>query len=152
MLTFLFFACDGEKGFAEVEADVEMAQQYRDDFSDFATWEQDLRWEGVQRSQSAHGASVQIWLNDLAMSALESSEAYPDGSAIMKEGYVDEEGTQRKALTLMVKKDGYAPATGDWFWASYSSNDEVQVAGNPEFCVSCHSASSFDYVLFVDEE
>mgnify|MGYP001490105525 CR=1 FL=1 len=148
MLTFFLYACSFNDG----DANIGLAQMYIEKFSDFEAWSQDPLWEGIQPSQSAHGTAVQIWLNDLAILALESGEVYPDGAAIMKEGYVDEEGMQRKALTLMVKREGFAPDTGDWFWASYSDTDEVQMAGTPEMCVSCHAASSSDYVLFVEEE
>ena len=150
MLAFFIVACLTKES-REVEPYTVLAQQYLDEFSDFETWEQDSQWEGIQPSQSAHGASVQIWLNDLAMYALEHGEDYPDGAAIMKEGYVDEEGTQRKALTIMVKREAFAPDTGDWFWAVYSHTDEVQMAGSLDYCVSCHSASS-NYVLFVKED
>ena len=152
MLTFFLFACATKEDFSQESPDVILAREYLEEFSDFETWAQDPLWEGVHPSQSAHGAAVQIWLNDLAIASLENGEPYPDGAAIIKEGYVDEEGSQRKALTLMVKQEGFAPESGDWFWASYSDTDEVQTAGSPEFCVSCHAASSSDYVLFVEEE
>ena len=152
MLTYLLLACASDGDSFSEDPNIELAQTYLEEFSDFETWAQDAQWEGVLPSQSAHGSSVQIWLNNLAMDALENGEAYPDGAAIMKEGYVDEAGEQRKALTLMVKREGFAPDTGDWFWASYSDTDEVQLAGTPDYCVSCHGASSSDYVLFVEEE
>ena len=152
MLNYVIIACATESGSLEGDANIGLAQMYLEEFSDFKSWEQDDLWEGVQPSQSAHGLSVQIWLNGLAMDALENEEPYPIGSAIMKEGYVDEAGSQRKALTLMVKREEYEPDSGNWFWASYSDTNDVQMAGSPEYCVSCHSASSSDYVLFTEEE
>ena len=151
MIFFLMMACSEDKSSFGEDSDTEQAVFYQEEFSSYETWEQATEWEGVHSSQSAHGSSVQIWLNDLAITALEEETPYPDGAAIIKEGYVDEAGTQLNALTLMVKQEGYASDSGDWFWASYSSSGEVQQAGTPEFCVSCHSASSSDYVLFVEE-
>ena len=146
MLGFFIFACSTTD---QADPHIVLARNYLEEFSDFETWEQDSSWEGVQPSQSAHGPAVQIWLNELAMTALRNGHAYPDGAAIFKEGYVDEEGTQRKALTIMVKKEDFAPDTGDWFWAVYSNTDDVEMAGAPEYCLSCHAASS-DYVLFIE--
>ncbi|MAA79751.1 MAG: hypothetical protein CL916_10870 [Deltaproteobacteria bacterium] len=147
MLPFFIFACVVQ----EDNNEISLAKQYLEEFSDFETWEQVSQWNGVQPSQAAHGTYVQIWLNDVAMMSLEYGEEYRYGSAIIKEGYLDEEGTQRKALTVMIKRKDFAPDTGDWFWAVYSDTDEVLLAGIPDYCISCHEASS-DYVLFLEDE
>ena len=52
---------------------------------------------------------------------------------------------------MMVKQEGFAPNTGDWFWAVYAEDGTVNNAGVTDFCVSCHVASTFDYVLFLEE-
>ena len=103
MLTFFLFACLNSDSSLDGDPNIGLAQTYLEEFSDFETWSQDPLWEGVHPSQSAHGAAVQIWINELAMSALANGESYPHGAAIIKEGYVDEEGMQRKAITSHAK-------------------------------------------------
>ena len=61
-----------------------------------------------------------------------------------------------KAITVMIKKDGYDPKNKDWFWAKYKMNGSLHmdpskthyIAGKVGSCISCHaSASGNDYVF-----
>ena len=65
-----------------------------------------------------------------------------------------------KAVTVMVKRDGYDPEDKDWFWVKYAPDGTVlknkkgmhlagRVAkGMPVGCISCHqSASGADFVF-----
>ena len=100
---------------------------------------------GVQPSTSPHGPGIQIWWNE---TAAVSDRVFPVGSMIVKEGYFDEEGTEMRSLLLMRKDVGYNGGI-DWFWASFDPHGEVEQAGSPDFCISCH-ASSPDFVLSLE--
>ena len=65
-----------------------------------------------------------------------------------------------KAVTVMVKREGYDPEDKDWFWVKYAPDGTVlknkkgmQLAGRvakgmPVGCISCHqSASGADFVF-----
>lgn len=61
-----------------------------------------------------------------------------------------------KAITVMIKKDGYDPKNKNWFWAKYKPNGLLHMdpsktnyaAGKVGSCISCHaSASGGDYVF-----
>jgi len=65
-----------------------------------------------------------------------------------------------KAVTVMVKKDGYDPEDKNWFWIKYAPDGKVMknpkgmslagrvAKGMPIGCISCHkSASGADFVF-----
>ena len=132
-------------------SDEELADDLWAEIGEYQSWSQVTDWEGVVPSESVHGASVQIWLNESAFTALSNSEAIPDGGIIVKDGYNDLDGTDHKAITAMKKIDGYNSEAGDWFWAGYDIDGTVNTSGKADFCISCH-ASGDDYVVFTGLE
>ncbi len=40
----------------------------------------------------------------------------------------------------MYKVKGFNPEAGDWFWAKYTPDGQVQAAGKAEMCIKCHGA------------
>lgn len=145
MLFFLFACSTGSK------SEEDPASLYYEEFSDYQTWNQAEDWNGIQPSASVHGAFVQIWLNDVVQDAILEGAEIPDGAAIIKEGYNDEEGTEFNARMLMVKRDGFDPDHNNWFWASYDAEGNINRSGAIDMCISCHAASESDYLLFVEE-
>jgi hypothetical protein len=99
-------------------------------------WAQLAPWEGVQPSEAAHGAFVQIWWNDTAEAAIAAggSDPMPAGSLIVKEGYGSEDTTDLNATTVMWKVEEYG-----WFWARFDAAGEVTLSGQPGACVECHA-------------
>lgn len=63
------------------------------------------------------------------------------------------------AVTVMFRRsDGYAPDTGDWFWAKYlpdgtldQAANEVPMAGKVQGCINCHSSAEGDDYLFTTD-
>ena len=47
------------------------------------------------------------------------------------------------------KIEGFDSDHGDWFWASYDSNGDINKAGSISSCYNCH-ASGTDYIRFTD--
>ena len=77
---------------------------------------------GVSASEDGtHGASVQIWMNDLAADAIAAGDGadMPEGAILVKEGYGSEDGAAN-GITVMAKESGW----GDdgWFWAKYAGD------------------------------
>ena len=97
----------------ESSADIAVAETYHSNFSAYQTWEQPQGWEGLQASQSVHGAAVKIFWNPLASTAFSHGDEIPDGGAIIKEVFADETGTELQGLVLMVKRSGFDPQAGD---------------------------------------
>lgn len=116
----------------------------------FDTWSQYPGWEGVVASESVHGDFVSIWLNDSAMSAVQAGETVPDGGILVKQTFVDAEGSELKDITVMKKVDGFDPDGSDWYWGQYLEDGSVENAGNPAMCTGCH-ASGDDYIRFTGE-
>jgi hypothetical protein len=142
----LLIGC-GEKAEEEASEDQRLAEDLWADIGDYSSWDQPASWEGLQPSESTHGLSVSIWLNEVASQALTNEEAIPTGGIIVKEGFNDAEGTNLKSITVMKKVDGYNSNAGDWFWAAYGGDGTVNVSGADDFCISCHAGGD-DYVMF----
>lgn len=103
--------------------------------------------EGLMPGQAPHGAYHKVYINALLLNALPiENRTAPDGSIIVKENYSPDQ--TMAAVTVMAKVEGYNPEHGDWFWAKYSPQGEVQAEGKPDGCISCHAGmKSNDYVI-----
>ncbi len=99
------------------------------------------------KGQGPHGLLLSTYLNEAAFKALqEKPGTMPDGAIIVKENYTPDKTLD--SITVMYKKAGYAPDKGDWFWVKYGPQGEVQAAGQPAGCLSCHAAvRSNDYIF-----
>lgn len=101
-----------------------------------------------------HGATVRIFVNDVALEAIGSEEfsgVLPYGSIIVKEsfmGTVDEPG-DAAALTVMYKLGGFNPEGGDWFWLKTPGDGStIEAEGVAEGCIGCHAQEgSADFML-----
>jgi len=76
------------------------------------------------------------------------ADAYPmpDASIIAKQNFVTSGAdTSLDAITVMFKRAGYDVEHGDWFWAKYKPNGQVEVAGRVTMCSGCHQGASMRY-------
>lgn len=135
---------------AEVSGADPMAEALWSEIQGFDTWSQYPGWEGVVASESVHGDFVSIWLNDSAMTAVQAGETVPDGGVLVKQTFVDAEGSELKDITVMKKVEGFDPDGSDWYWGQYLEDGSVENAGNPAMCTGCH-ASGDDYIRFTGE-
>lgn len=63
------------------------------------------------------------------------------------------------AVTIMFRRsEGYAPDSGDWFWAKYLPDGTLDqtpggapMAGKVQGCISCHSGAEGDDYLFTTD-
>jgi hypothetical protein len=97
--------------------------------------------------QDPHGALISVYLNTGAMEALEGRPGQmPEGAIVVKDNYTADETLA--SVTVMEKQAGYDSDHNDWFWAKYGAEGNVQAAGKPDGCISCHGAvRSNDYVF-----
>lgn len=98
--------------------------------------------EGMQSGQSPHGVKHVVYINDILSKALPiKNRIAPYGSMIVKENY--NSSKELKAVTVMIKTKGYNPNAGDWFWAKFKADGNVEKAGKVQKCIECHK-SAFD--------
>jgi hypothetical protein len=103
--------------------------------------------QGLMPGKAPHGAFIKNFVNDKALNP--SGGLYPYGSLIVKENYMPD--TTLAKLTVMYKVKGYNPDGGDWFWAVYSADGEVEAEGKIQGCVGCHRARrDQDYTFLHD--
>ena len=143
----LFVGCENDEGKSEDEKTAEGIWQ---EIQGYANWGQAVDWTGVKASlDGTHGNFVQIWLNQEALPSFEDSTSanLPYGSISVKEGYSSSDGTSINTITVMKKIEGFDPDHGDWFWASFDPNGDVNKAGSISSCYNCH-ASGTDYIRF----
>jgi hypothetical protein len=96
-------------------------------------------YAGIYPGKSPHGKYLKLFANPIALKAAREGKPMPDGAILVKENYGEDQKTLM-AVTPMYKVKGYNPDGGDWFWVKYGPNGEIQVAGKPKGCVSCHGA------------
>ena len=143
----LFVGCGNDEGKSE---DEKTAEDIWQEIQGYSNWGQALDWSGVKASlDGTHGNFVQIWLNQEALPSFEDSTSanLPYGSISVKEGYSSSDGTSINTITVMKKIEGFDPDHGDWFWASFDPNGDVNKAGSISSCYNCH-ASGTDYIRF----
>jgi len=61
-----------------------------------------------------------------------------------------------KAVTVMIKKDGYDPKNADWYWAKYKADGTLdktpkgdKIAGKFPGCIACHNSASGGDLVFI---
>lgn len=95
----------------------------------------DAYYEGTE----PHGMLLTTYLNEAAHQAVEAGDsALPDSSFIVKENYAPD--STLAATTVMYRVSGYDPENGNWFWAKYAADGDVEAYGRVRSCQSCHSA------------
>jgi len=114
------------------------------DYRDYSYWP---GHEGLQPGQAPHGPYHKVFVNPTLYNALPvEDKTVPDGGIIVKENYSADE--QLASLTVMSKVEGYNPEAGNWFWAKYGPDGEIQAEGTPNGCISCHAGmKQNDYVI-----
>lgn len=129
----------------EMPADV--AARNWETVSGYKSWNTDT--DAPVRGDRPHGAWVHIFYNEVANGAVSGSDAWPDGSIVVKENYMPNEAMDGPgmlgALTAMVKENG------GWFWAKYKPDGSLHtmpadspmpnmpIAGTMDLkCISCH--------------
>ena len=143
----LFVGCENDEGKSE---DEKTAEDIWQEIQGYSNWGQAVDWTGVKASlDGTHGDFVQIWLNQEALPSFEDSTSadLPYGSISVKEGYSSSDGSNINTITVMKKIEGFDPGHGDWFWASFDPNGDVNKAGSISSCYNCH-ASGTDYIRF----
>ncbi|MCF8105125.1 MAG: cytochrome P460 family protein [Desulfohalobiaceae bacterium] len=107
--------------------------------------------DGMYPGQSPHGAYLKLYANSIALKALREGKQMPPGSMIMKANYGKDKETLM-ALTPMYKVEGYNPEAGNWFWAKYKPDGEVEASGKVEGCIDCHRAQKDNDWIFTSTE
>lgn len=106
-------------------------------------------WPGkgeLYAGRQPHGPLLTTWTNFLARDALTNgASTLVPGAIVVKENHAPD-GTLG-SVTVMYKSRGYDPEHGDWFWARYRRDGEVEAAGRVESCIGCHEEAPHDYIL-----
>ena len=93
-----------------------------------------------------HGPHNQHWIHVFVSPAGTNAMAtgagkYPAGTMILKQKFLDEEGTNTVFFTGMFKREpGYNPELGDWeFFTLDRSGWRVTASGRIDSCMDCHA-------------
>ncbi len=85
-----------------------------------------------------HGAYLTTYVSKGALKTIEKKRgSFPNGSIIVKENYTSEK--KLDSVTVMYRVKGYNPDAGDWFWAKYAPDGNIQAEGKVKGCINCHS-------------
>lgn len=103
--------------------------------------------EGINPGQAPHGVYHKIFINGDLMDALPiENKIAPIGTIIVKENINRDKDVQK--ITVMAKIADYNNEGGNWFWAAYSPDGEIEAEGTPRGCISCHEGmKSNDYII-----
>ncbi len=115
-----------------------------------AMYETTLEKISAQPFDSEHGAAdmVEVYINPEAAALFRTLDPeapaevdFPEGTLIVKEHF-DDAGAFSGFLLMYRGPEGYAPMTGDWFWAATNAAGATLSAGPSgpvDFCISCHT-------------
>jgi hypothetical protein len=107
----------------------------------YTKWDKWPGKDGMYPGKSPHGAFLKLYVNEIALKAINEKTSMPEDAIIVKENYAEDK-EQLLAITPMYKKKGYNPAGGDWFWAKYGPAGEVMASGKVDGCIKCHSTQT----------
>lgn len=88
-----------------------------------------------------HGAFLTTYVSPNALEAIQNrSGLLPDNSFIIKENYRPDKTLA--AVTVMYRVKGYDAEAGDWFWAKYTADGQIEIEkeGKVSGCINCHAA------------
>jgi len=104
---------------------------------------------------SPHGMKVKLYANRTATA---NKDEFGSGSILIKENF-DASGEKLMAVTVMYRSKGFAPDSGDWYWAKYepdgniSMMNKMPISGRVGMCIDCHSsAGGKDFVFANDKQ
>ncbi len=97
-----------------------------------------------KKSGTPYAPYYRIYVNNISN---KSGKMLADfGTIFVRENLSAEKILQ--GLTVMYKIEGYNSEAGDWFWAKYSAEGQVEEAGKVKECLGCHSfAADSDYIF-----
>lgn len=148
-------APDGAGG---VNEDVAHAQELWQEIRDYETWTEPEGFQGWQEGTSPHGAILRYYVNNVARRNVDA-----DGAVIVKANYSEESEDALESLTIMEKREGYDPETGNWFYVKYSPQGSVMEnpqgmklaglvgKGMDAGCIACHAKAGGDDYLFMND-
>jgi len=107
-------------------------------------------WPGKGRQyegSAPHGALLTVYLNDLALEAVQSRRGtMPLGAMVIKDNF-SADGILN-ATTLMYKRMVPDSDSGPWFWMKWQPEETIEAAGAVDSCLGCHGmASANDYLM-----
>jgi hypothetical protein len=131
-------------------ADGQAFWRYITETNPYTQWD---RWPGKEDmypGQSPHGAYLKLYVNPVAMEALQAGNTtMPDRAILVKENYGEDRETLA-AVTPMYKIAGYNSDGGDWFWAKYGPEGQDMEAGRLDGCIDCHRTAPGNDWLFTE--
>ncbi len=105
-------------------------------------------WPGkgkMVKGTEPHGAIITVYVNDIALKSIKAGKGMGNNSIVLKENYTP--AKKLAAVTVMYKVKGYNPDGGDWFWAKYNPDYEIEAEGKVGMCLGCHTgAKGNDYL------
>jgi hypothetical protein len=107
---------------------------------------------GKNPGTGPHGAFIQIFVNPIALDAIENGAAtMPEGAILVKENY-GKDKTTLMAITTMYKSKGYDPSHNDWFWGRYGADGTEMASGKIASCSGCHAAKKDNDYVFTQKK
>ena len=153
MLSLSLLSCEKKKSeptLAPVKKDEASGERFWKRITEESNYREYSYWpghEGMQPGQAPHGVFHKVFINKTLREALPVEDRIaPEGSIVVKENYnADKKLT---SITLMAKVKGFSSEYGDWFWANYTPEGKVKVAGEVSSCISCHEGKrDNDYII-----
>jgi len=108
------------------------------------------RWHHVdsevsgQKSGAPYAPYYRIYAREAPPKAKGAPADY--GTVLVRENLSADKRLQ--GVTVMYKIENYNSDAGDWFWAKYTADGQVEEAGKVRKCIGCHSfAAGNDYIF-----
>lgn len=107
---------------------------------DYRTWDRPPGGEERLASRGPHGDEIDLYVNDVVAAAEAGTDAWPEGSIVVKEGY---SADSLSVIAAMWKRDGV------WFWAEYEPDGHVIIEGEmAPACAGCHASGRDSVIAF----
>lgn len=120
-------------------AEGQAVYDYLTKVSPYQNWPLFPGTEKLYEGQHPHGALLTTYVSSDVLKAIHDRRGkVPNGGFIVKENYMPD--GKLDALTIMYRVKGYNPDAGDWFWAKYSADGNIDAAGKVNGCIGCHTA------------
>ncbi|WP_305042200.1 cytochrome P460 family protein [Geoalkalibacter sp.] len=121
------------------KAEGQAVYEYLTKVSPYQDWPLFPGTQKLYEGKHPHGALLTTYVSPDAQAAIQNRAGQlPDGTIIVKENYMPD--GKLDALTVMYRVKGFNPEAGDWFWAKYGANGNIDAEGKVPMCSGCHTA------------
>jgi hypothetical protein len=132
----MLVSCGGDDGTSPTPEEPAFTEDYLTTYTEV----RDLRSSNNHDGSLSNVGSIRVHASPAAAATAYTNLSFPlpEGTTLVKTQYADPAGNTLTGYTVMQKRTGFAPGSGDWYWQTVDANRNVVESGAIAECINCH--------------